>query len=252
MESKKPTEQEKEFAKKIRELRKNLGYSLEEAGNKIGISRAVLYKYETNETIRIPLDKIEAIANAYKVTPAYLCNWEKITNKKNYKSRILQFVKDVGQGTITAWSGLTTGFVMALFSGSTAIGGVSAIGIMTLYVFLTYESNEVQKKKYLKKFGKKKLLISLPEIFTENEVYKHFRNNCFFSVGLGKIENWKHKILDLLLKTFFFLAYLEKEDKIDEFIEVNKNLDIFDNDFSEIIEDQETIENNLSIKEKIK
>jgi len=88
-----PTEQEKDFAMKIKILRNNLGFSLEEAGEKIGISRAALYKFETNETRRIPLDKIEAIAKAYDVTPSYLCGWS--DNKLNDKTNNKKFIDNL-------------------------------------------------------------------------------------------------------------------------------------------------------------
>ena len=225
-----PTNQEKEFARKIKELRLNLGYSLEEAGNEIGVSKAVLYKFETNETMRIPLDKIEAIAKAYDVSPTYLCGWSALKNNSKHKSKFLTLFKEVGQGVLASWSGLTTGFILALFTGSTAIAGVSAIGIITLYIFLTLDTtDEYQKKKYMNKFRKKKLLLSMPEIIKENYIYEKFRGNCFFTVGLkDEITTWKHRLLDLLLKTFYFIAHLVKEDKIDEFIEIKK-----DNDFNE-------------------
>ena len=235
MENRVPTKQEKEFALRIKKLRKNLGYSLEEAAKKIGISRAVLYRFETNETMRIPLDKIEAISNAYNVTPEYLCGWKDEMEISKSKNKVIQGFKDIGQGILASWHGLTTGLVVSLFTGSTAIGGVSAVGIITLYLFLSYDGSEEQKKKYIKKFGKRKLLIPLSEIFSETDVYKKFRSNCFFAVNLkDEIENWKHKLLDLLLKTFYFIAHLIKKDKIDDFIQPNK---LSENDSIEIIED---------------
>ncbi|MGF6906221.1 hypothetical protein [Fusobacterium sp. PH5-44] len=185
--------------------------------------------------MRIPLDKIEAIAKAYNVTPEYLCGWKDEIEISKSTNKMIQGFKDIGQGILTSWHGLTTGLVVSLFTGSTAIGGVSAIGIITLYLFLIYDGSKDQKNKYIKKFRKRKLLVPLQVIFTETDIYKKFRSNCFFAVNLkDEIENWKHKLLDLLLKTFYFIAHLIREDKIDDFIQPNE---LYENDSIEIIED---------------
>lgn len=41
-----------------------------------GIPKTALYRYATGETDKIPLDRLEAIAKALHVTPAYLMGWE--------------------------------------------------------------------------------------------------------------------------------------------------------------------------------
>lgn len=41
-----------------------------------GIPKTALYRYATGETDKIPLDRLELIANALHVTPAYLMGWE--------------------------------------------------------------------------------------------------------------------------------------------------------------------------------
>ena len=219
-----PTKQEKIFAERIKEKRIQFGYSLKNAAKEIGISDVALYKYENLLATRITLDQIIKLAELYNTTPSYLCGWEDIKTTGSTNSKIIRFIKDVGQGVITAWSGLTTGFILAVLTGSTVIGGISAIGIMTLILFLIIDPNdEHQKKEYMKKFRRRKLLISMPEIIKENYIYEKFRGNCFFTVGLkDELTTWKHKLLDLLLKTFYFIAYLIKEDKIDDFIQPNK------------------------------
>ena len=46
-----------------------------------GIPKTALYRYATGETDKIPLDRLELIAKALHVTPAYLMGWE--TENKN-------------------------------------------------------------------------------------------------------------------------------------------------------------------------
>lgn len=41
-----------------------------------GIPKTALYRYATGETDKIPLDRLESIAKALHVTPAYLMGWE--------------------------------------------------------------------------------------------------------------------------------------------------------------------------------
>ena len=42
----------------------------------IGESKQTIYKYESGVVSNIPSDKIEAIANALDVSPAWICGWE--------------------------------------------------------------------------------------------------------------------------------------------------------------------------------
>ena len=61
---------------KIKELREQKGYSQTEFANNVHISKQTLYKYENDIVTNIPSDKIEEIAQALYVTPAYLMGWD--------------------------------------------------------------------------------------------------------------------------------------------------------------------------------
>jgi transcriptional regulator with XRE-family HTH domain len=63
--------------RKLRELRENKGFTLEEVSKKIGVARQTLFKYEANIVTNIPSDKIEALAEIYGTTPAYIMGWDK-------------------------------------------------------------------------------------------------------------------------------------------------------------------------------
>lgn len=60
----------------LKQLRKNYNYTLDEVGEKIGVSKQTLYKYENNIITNIPSAKIEALAKIYNTSPAYIMGWE--------------------------------------------------------------------------------------------------------------------------------------------------------------------------------
>ena len=61
---------------KIKELRTNTKISQTELAEAIGVTKQTIYKYENSIIINIPHDKIEAIANFFNVTPAYLLSYD--------------------------------------------------------------------------------------------------------------------------------------------------------------------------------
>ena len=61
--------------------------SLTEAGKITGVSRQTLYKYENGVITNIPSDKIEALASAYDVTPAYIMGWTDDINDGYYTNK---------------------------------------------------------------------------------------------------------------------------------------------------------------------
>ena len=68
---------------RIKSARKKKGYTQEEVGNSIGVSKQTIQRYESGEITNIPADKIEAIALFLGVTPGYLMGWD--TDDKNKK-----------------------------------------------------------------------------------------------------------------------------------------------------------------------
>ena len=63
------------IGERIKEKRLLKNYTLEKLAIEIGVTKSTVLKYE-NGTIAIPSDKIEKIAEALKVSPAYLMGWE--------------------------------------------------------------------------------------------------------------------------------------------------------------------------------
>ena len=62
---------------RIKNLRINNKMTLEEVGEKIGVSKQTLYKYENNIITNIPSDKIEGLARVFNISPAVIMGWDK-------------------------------------------------------------------------------------------------------------------------------------------------------------------------------
>ena len=68
---------------KIKELREQRGMTLEELGNKVGVGKSTVRKWETGMIANMKRDKISKVANALGVDPAYLMGWEDNLNKSS-------------------------------------------------------------------------------------------------------------------------------------------------------------------------
>lgn len=64
------------IGEKIREQRELHQQSQEEVAKAIGTTKQNIYKYENGLIVNIPLDKIEALAQHFNVSPSYLTGWE--------------------------------------------------------------------------------------------------------------------------------------------------------------------------------
>lgn len=79
----------------LRDLRHQSGLTLEEVGEKIGVSKQTLYKYESNIVANIPSEKVELLARLYKVSPVSIMGWssEKPKEKQlKLQDKLEQFI----------------------------------------------------------------------------------------------------------------------------------------------------------------
>lgn len=60
---------------RIKNRRKELGLSAEIVAERIGVSPATVYRYESADIMNMRIDKIAPIARALNTTPAYLMGW---------------------------------------------------------------------------------------------------------------------------------------------------------------------------------
>lgn len=79
---------------RIKQARELCDYSQIELANKINVSKQTLYKYENNIITNIPSSKIEEIAIACSVTPAYLMGWNENQSEDDELQEYLEELKN--------------------------------------------------------------------------------------------------------------------------------------------------------------
>ena len=62
--------------KRMKDRREELNMSYQTLSEKVGISKSTLQRYETGYIKNMPVDKLEAIADALNVSPSYLMGWD--------------------------------------------------------------------------------------------------------------------------------------------------------------------------------
>ena len=70
---------------RLKAKRIQMDMTLEEVGNKIGVSRATIQRYESGVISGIPSDKIEMLAEVFNTTPAYLMGWDEYQDETDKK-----------------------------------------------------------------------------------------------------------------------------------------------------------------------
>ncbi len=67
---------ENNIGQKIKSGRQELGLTLEELGSRVGVGASTVRKWETNYIKNMKSDKLQKVADALGVTPAYLMGWD--------------------------------------------------------------------------------------------------------------------------------------------------------------------------------
>lgn len=65
-----------DMGSKIQKLRLEKGLTLEQLGDKVGVGKSTVRKWENGMIANMRRDKIAKIADALEVSPAYLMGWE--------------------------------------------------------------------------------------------------------------------------------------------------------------------------------
>ena len=60
---------------KIKQLREQKGMTLEELGNKVGVGKSTVRKWETGMIANMRRDKIKKVADALDTSPEFLMGW---------------------------------------------------------------------------------------------------------------------------------------------------------------------------------
>ena len=67
---------ESAFSRKIKELRLAKDMTLEQVATIVGVGKSTVRKWETGAIHNMGRDKIDSLAKALNVTPAYLMGWD--------------------------------------------------------------------------------------------------------------------------------------------------------------------------------
>ena len=65
----------KEVGRRIKERREYLGYSVDYVAERLGVNRATVYRYESAEIRKVPVQIVEDIAKVLHITPQELMGW---------------------------------------------------------------------------------------------------------------------------------------------------------------------------------
>lgn len=75
MSEKEVSERMQDIMSRMKKRREELDMSYQTLSDKVGISKSTLQRYETGYIKNMPVDKLEDIAIALQVSPAYLMGW---------------------------------------------------------------------------------------------------------------------------------------------------------------------------------
>lgn len=81
---------------RLKQLRKEFGYSYKKLEELTGISRSSLQRYEANPHSDIPLNKLNTIAEVYKVSVSYLLGYESRDMPFEYLKSLSPLLHEIG------------------------------------------------------------------------------------------------------------------------------------------------------------
>ncbi len=65
-----------EINKVIKSRRSELGLTLKDVADALGVAESTVMRYETSDIKHMGIDKVEALAKVLECSPAYLLGWE--------------------------------------------------------------------------------------------------------------------------------------------------------------------------------
>ena len=77
------------IGERIKQRRKELGITADDLGEKLGVARSTVFRYENGFIEKVPVDVIKTIADALQTTPEYLMGWEQVQKNNDILSDIV-------------------------------------------------------------------------------------------------------------------------------------------------------------------
>ena len=97
------------IGEKIKRLRKENGWTQQDLGDRVGVQKAAINKYETGVVVNLKLQAIKDLARAFDVNPVWLMNddeeWPPMPSTKSLIARAAQQDRDAAEESalIEAW-----------------------------------------------------------------------------------------------------------------------------------------------------
>lgn len=89
------------LGQKIKARRRQLEMTQEELGNKIGVTKATINKYEIGTVVNIKIPILESLAKALNCNPCYLLGWSDNIHTENIHTNNGMIGQNSGTVTIT-------------------------------------------------------------------------------------------------------------------------------------------------------
>lgn len=75
---------------RIKKRRKELGLTADQVAEALGVSRATVYRYESKDIEKIPIDSIEPLAKILQCSAEYLMGWDKPNKEKELVDKFIK------------------------------------------------------------------------------------------------------------------------------------------------------------------
>lgn len=83
---------------RIKQRRKELGFSADYVAKQLGKNRATVYRYESDEIENMAVDVVKDLAKVLKTSPAYLMGWSDSTENLSASNKYMYFDTAVSAG----------------------------------------------------------------------------------------------------------------------------------------------------------
>ena len=85
------------IGERIKKRRLEIGMTVDQLSDLIGKNRATIYRYESNEIEKFPIDVLYPLADALRTTPAYLMGWEEDTQPQEDSIPVDNIIRIAGR-----------------------------------------------------------------------------------------------------------------------------------------------------------
>lgn len=241
-----------ETGEKIKILREQNSMTLEELGNKVGVGKSTVRKWENGMIENMRKDKITKLANALNCSPAYLMGWENEANvmTKGGRIKLLREQKGITQEELAKLLNTTKQTVSKYENGivtnipSDKLDEIAKILDTTPNYLMCWEDrSEGSSGETARKIGKKINMRRMALKISAEELGKKIGKDrsTIYRYEKGDIEHLPLDILEPISKaletTPAYLMGLESKVEESPFETANKLSEIFPDQESSVIQE---------------